>query len=372
MIPLVDDYLQLFIAEKLRFLKDNPTIIDHIFHTGKRETLSKLKDFIENRKIKVVIGYPKDQNSLPCYVITLAPEQEQPIGLGDDGGYYEDLGIDENDEILEQVEKEMSQFLAATYMNSNYRIECWSDNGDLTSYMYVILKWCLWSSRQAMLNMGWVNIKVNGTDLEPVPDYMPVFIYRRAAQVNLMYENLYYEDIAGLESYLDIIENPDNYSKDEEGNIIDENGEVILPAQYTWILRAHYCEATIGDTTKNDSEITTSKEVIIKKVEVDTSICDELPAVGKTNVRYLVANRDEDGEVAFYTEYTYVNGEYKVIGASNNADYSKYATLETVEKKDKAVLQKANTYTDTSTDEVRTSDVGATAVNDLFNNIFNK
>ena len=68
---------------KLKFLKEHPTIIDHIFHTGKRETLSKLRDFIENKKIKVIIGYPKDQTSLPCYVITLAPESEQPTGLGD-------------------------------------------------------------------------------------------------------------------------------------------------------------------------------------------------------------------------------------------------------------------------------------------------
>ena len=69
MIPLVDDYIQLFIAEKLSWLKQHPVVINHIFRTGKRETLEKLQDFITNRKIKVIIGYPKEQSSLPAFCI---------------------------------------------------------------------------------------------------------------------------------------------------------------------------------------------------------------------------------------------------------------------------------------------------------------
>lgn len=247
MIPLVDDFLQLFVASKLKYLKNNPRVIDLIFHTGRRETLDKLKDFITNSKIKVVIGYPREPNSLPCYVITLAPESEQPIGLGDDSETYDDYDFGLGDgEIAEKVSKMLAGFLADTYMNSNYRIECWSDNGDLTSYMYVILKWCLWSSRQEMLNLGWVNIKLSGTDLEPVPDYMPAFIYRRAVQVNLMYENLYYENIGDLEEYVKVLDKPDDYHKDEDGNIIDDEGNVIVPATMAWILTAHYHDAVTG------------------------------------------------------------------------------------------------------------------------------
>lgn len=144
MIPLVDDFIQTFIVEKLLWLKRHPTVIDHIFYTGKRETLAKLKDFITSKKVKVIIGYPKEQTSLPAYVITLAPEQEQPIGLGDNYSTYEgmDLGIsdtDDNPEVMKRIEREITSFISGTYMNSTYRIECWSDNGDLTAYMYLSL-----------------------------------------------------------------------------------------------------------------------------------------------------------------------------------------------------------------------------------------
>lgn len=373
MIPLIDDYLQAMIVEKLRFLKSNPHIIDLIFTTGKRDTLEKLRDFIEVRKIKVVIGYPKDQNSLPCYVITLAPENEQPIGLGDDGGSFDDydFGVEEDEEgLVEEAEKAMSEFLASTYMNSNYRIECWSDNGDLTAYMYVILKWCLWSSRQEMLNMGWVNIRVNGTDLEPVPDYMPTFIYRRAAQVNLMYENLYFEEVAKIKDYSKVIDKPEDFKKNDKGDIVDKDDNVIIPYSYTWILRAHYYEKTIGDEEQDKDEFY-SKEYVFKNEEsLQTSIRDSLPEVGRSNVRYLVAVKDANGEVSSYAEYFWINGKYQPIGVSANADFTKYATVDVVDKKDKDTLEKANSYTDTSTDEVKTSEIGATGVNDIFNSIF--
>ena len=259
MIPMVDDFLQMFIVEKLTWLKKHPKVLDHIFFTGQRSTLEKLRKFIEDRKIKVVIGYPKDQTSLPAYVITLAPEQEQPSGLGDNYGSWEDLGgmgIEEEDdsEVEESVKRELSTYLADTFMNGTYRIECWSDNGDLTAYMYIILKWCLWSSRNQMFELGSVNPTLSGTDLEPVPDYMPVFIYRRAAQLTVIYDNLYYENIDEIGKYFDVLDNPDDYKEDDDGNIVGPDDEIIIPGKYKWVLTAHYYMKSFGDKGGEESE----------------------------------------------------------------------------------------------------------------------
>lgn len=268
MIPMVDDYLQLMIVNKLKFLKKHPSIIDRIFYTGKRETLSSLKDFIKNKPIKVIIGYPKDQTSLPCYVITLAPENEVPLGLGDGtdefidyekglGGLMDEeedatdgdssIELSDEEKLMERAISEMSVHLNGTYMNSTYRIECWSDNGDLTAYMYIILKWCLWTSRQEMLSMGWVNITLSGTDLEPVPDYMPVFVYRRSAQINLQYENLYFSNTSVITNYIDIIENPDDYYIDDDDNIRTKDGdEIVVESTYIWVIVPNYYSKKIS------------------------------------------------------------------------------------------------------------------------------
>lgn len=265
---MVDDYLQLMIVNKLKFLKKHPSIIDRIFYTGKRETLTSLKDFIKNKPIKVIIGYPKDQTSLPCYVITLAPENEVPLGLGDGTDEFIDyekglsglmdeeedategdssVELSEEEELMERAISEMSVHLNGTYMNSTYRIECWSDNGDLTAYMYIILKWCLWTSRQEMLSMGWVNITLSGTDLEPVPDYMPVFVYRRSAQINLQYENLYFSNTSVITNYIDIIENPENYYIDDDDNIRNKDDDtVVVESTYIWVIVPNYYSKKIS------------------------------------------------------------------------------------------------------------------------------
>lgn len=228
MIPIVDDYLQTLIIKKLRFLKENLVLVDYIFQTGNPETNQRLKDLLTVQKLRVVIGFPKEQTTLPAYVITLAPEQEQPSGLGDNFEIYGDEE-DEEDSVETITHKYLDHFLSSTFMNATYRIECWSDNGDLTAYMHSILKWCIFTSRKELLLAGFNNIVVSGSDLEPVPDYMPIFIYRRAAQVSLTYDAKYHENIESLKAYLDMVKTPENYIKDEDGNISDQNANIIIP-----------------------------------------------------------------------------------------------------------------------------------------------
>lgn len=253
MVPLIDDYLQMYLVEKLKFLKAHPILLDRIFSTGRRKTLEDLKNFIVNKQVRVILGYPRDQTTLPCYVIVLAPESEVPMGLGDDEGDFEGLEYDdelvtpENEAKQNLAIKKMSPFLDGVYMASSYRIECWSDNADLTSYMYAILKWCIWTSRSDMLKRGWIDIKISGTDMEPTPDYMPMFIYRRTLQLSLMYENKYYDNLSSIETYIDICQNPNNYKVDSQGNILEKSsGNVVIPRHLIWILQSEFYDKETG------------------------------------------------------------------------------------------------------------------------------
>lgn len=307
MIPLVDDYIQALIVEKLKWLKEHPSVIDHIFRTGRRETLAKLRDFIVNKKVKIMIGYPKDQTSLPAYVITLAPEAEQPMGLGDEHGSFEgmDLGMTDEDspEYLELVEQDLTRYISGTYMNSTYRIECWSDNGDLTSYMYTILKWCLWSSRMQMMDLGWVNVSVSGTDLEPVPEYFPsFFIYRRAAQLAVTYPNLYYENLPFMETLPDILDNPDDFHEDDDGNLVNKEGIIVIPARYSWIVKAHYqtsgitTDITVAEWRNYTTGYNYGDDTLIR-------IVNQLPLFGNRRTIYLVTCYKPGTKDLYYEQY---------------------------------------------------------------------
>lgn len=188
MLPLIDSYIQNVIIEKLQFLKEHPEFIEKFFgRLATKRTLHNLTEYITKKDFNVILGYPRDVQSLPCFVVTIAGEQEVSIGLGDNLSDLENDSIYSGDDLLKEYN------LAQIYMNSTFRVECWSDNGDLTSYMYAMLKFCLLSSRHDMLSHGFVNISLTGTDLEPVPDYFPVFVYRRTLQITLSYENIFIE-----------------------------------------------------------------------------------------------------------------------------------------------------------------------------------
>ena len=191
MIPLVDAYLKDLIQRKMTFIKNNPQLIPKIFGTmGTRTTLKSFTEFVTKRKVGVLIGFPREAQNLPCYVIMVAGEQEAPLGLGDNIDDYED-----NDFSDYESDPDLSQFvLDSVDMKSTYRIECWSDNGDLTAYMYILLKWCLLSGRREMLKKGLKLPQLSGTDLEPVPDYIPVFVYRRSLMITFQYENIFFDD----------------------------------------------------------------------------------------------------------------------------------------------------------------------------------
>lgn len=247
MIPLMDDYLREFLAEKIKFLKKYPSLIDVIFNGATRETITKLREFITQKRIRVTIGYPREQSQMPCYVIVLAPENEQPLGLGDGEDEFDEamlgLGDDwtEEDNMAEiKALPYMGANINGTYMNSNYRIECWSDNGDLTSYMYAILKWAMWTSRLNMYKLGWLNITISGTDLEPVPDYMPVFIYRRSLMITATVEHTYFKGTDEIAVFIDIIEHPENYYLDEDNSVIRKSDdELIIPGVMYYKFNMH-------------------------------------------------------------------------------------------------------------------------------------
>lgn len=75
-----------------------------------------------------------------------------------------------------------SQDLRVMY-DANFRVEIWTQNGDLTVELYHLTKWALLGSRDELVyDKGLVRQTLSGSDFEPVTSYFPEFVYRRALQ----------------------------------------------------------------------------------------------------------------------------------------------------------------------------------------------
>lgn len=242
MIPIVDDYLNDLIVEKLGYLKSNPNYIDKIINT-RTDRLSRLKNFISAKPIKVIKGYPRTPAELPCICIMLSGEEETQDSLGDYGddeielqsttesvtvmppdnvhtnSYFvtsnlpvvnisqiliNSTGVEIDPELAEEYSPDTyylpddiaspGDILTISYTygesimtstevmyESTYRLEVWTDNGDLTVELYHLLKWALLSGRSKLIeDYDIFRQTLSGADFEPVPNYFPAFVYRRA------------------------------------------------------------------------------------------------------------------------------------------------------------------------------------------------
>lgn len=246
MIPLPDDFLLAYTARNIAWLKKHPQFIEQIFYTSTRETVTKIQKFLTSQTMHVTLGYPRDQTGLPAFSIVMAPESESPLGVGDEQGTFNEFYMgttlypktderiltDEQREVVDYAEEQLRQYLENTGMRASYRIECWADNADLVSYMYAILKWSTWACRRDMYRLHWTNVTLSGMDLEPMTEYMPVFVYRRALQISMEYENVYYNDIRALGEYGDMIQHPDRYPA--------------APDADTWVLCPEYYDEKLS------------------------------------------------------------------------------------------------------------------------------
>lgn len=250
MIPIVEDLLKQTIDEQLKLIRETPDIIDRMFNFMSQDNKNRFKRYLQDTDIKTVIGFPREPAQLPCYCIILGQEVEEMAGLGETlggdlfeesvnsgvflcevntclkekyvklpvvplkdvhyvsyGGNYVDHAIKDYSlgiiEILEdfiedgdmlEVDADYYELYSDTFgtmFNINYRLECWTDNGDLTSYMYHLLKYILLSSRTHLLKNGLNKPVLVGGDLEPVPEYFPMFVYRRTLNLSALVDNTF-------------------------------------------------------------------------------------------------------------------------------------------------------------------------------------
>lgn len=250
MIPIVEELLENTIRTHLNLLKSNPEIIETIFCYSNTAYIKEFRDFITNNDIEIIKNFPRTTQKFPCYCIMLGDESESSESLGEflevssdvlantntyqvlqdaNGNFYIDthktqivsvdvitnlttgkeiqncaydpsvagrIMLQENAALNDTVEATIIYTQdginkSGTMMEFSYRIECWADNSNLVVYMYHLLKFIMLYKRQLLIENGIVNFTVKGTDLEPIPDYMPTFIFRRSLIVNGLIENSY-------------------------------------------------------------------------------------------------------------------------------------------------------------------------------------
>lgn len=186
MIPLVDLYMKRLLERGIERLRTYD--LEHYFEYANQKTIISMDTLLNDYEISVLCGYPREPAQLPCIVVTVAGEDEVDYGLG--GGI--DEGYEDLDDNYLRWAKGSHDIVANAQMRMQLKIEVWSDNAIITSLLYSVVKYILFSTRKGMEEEGFLLPTVSGGDLEPAPDYFTVFVYRKAVMLSLEYPIRYH------------------------------------------------------------------------------------------------------------------------------------------------------------------------------------
>lgn len=206
MIQMLDLFVKSRLRKVLDYLSKNTELIDEYFQYADKDTNNDIKRFIKEYQIEVLSSYPREELYLPCIVVLVESEQEISYGLGNgiDENY---IGYESDSNYLNWSKDIKHPIQENIQMQSNIRCEIWSDNAVITSFLYAITKYCLLSTRKDFEKENIILSSLSGGDLEPIPDYINFFVYRRALTLSCEYTSTYFrfEEFAGdLESQFNL------------------------------------------------------------------------------------------------------------------------------------------------------------------------
>lgn len=189
MIQLIDLFVKNKIKKVLNYLSKNVELIDKFFLYADEDTNRDVKIFIKDFKIDVRSSYPREEVYLPSIIVLVENEQEVNYGLGS--------GIDENyiglgENYLDWPKGKKHPIQENIQMHTSIRCEVWSDNAVTTSFLYAITKYCLLATRKEFEEENIILSSLSGGDLEPIPDFINFFVYRRALNLECEYTSSYY------------------------------------------------------------------------------------------------------------------------------------------------------------------------------------
>ncbi|WP_099321099.1 hypothetical protein [Anaerococcus sp. Marseille-P3625] len=225
MIQMLDLFVKSKIKKVLNYLSNNVELIDKFFLYADEKTNEDVKKFIKEYKINVRSSYPREELYLPCIVVLVESDQEVSYGLGNgiDENY---IGNESDSNYLNWSKNIRHPIQESIQMQTNIRCEIWSDNAIITSFLYAITKYCLLTTRKDFEEENIILSSLSGGDLEPIPDYINFFVYRRALTLSCEYTTTYYrfDEFAGeLDSQFNLGTTINDISINRKG--VDDDGK---------------------------------------------------------------------------------------------------------------------------------------------------
>jgi hypothetical protein len=178
---VIQRYIFTAVSNQLAAMASDPTLFDDLFaYTwGLSATeVAGIKSYFAAHPIRVQHGYAVAEVNPPLIAITLQAESQSDFFEGDAAGFtttapagWAGFAASADGAYGAQVEGAIWEY--------SYRILCISENIDVTSYMYEMVKAALLGAKEYFIAQGIMLPSYTGMDLAPDPRYTPENLFTR-------------------------------------------------------------------------------------------------------------------------------------------------------------------------------------------------
>jgi hypothetical protein len=153
-------------------VQGDPEFIDRVFQLIPQNERQELKDWIKDNEMDVSLGYPIPDSKFPCWRIVLTRDQMIDSFIGD---------FLEGQEVSEEFSPDDKPFVDehGELYEQAYSIYTYTNNADLTNYMYHLLKLFMHTERGVLENSGFMDPSYAGNDLVRDSSLSPQIMYTR-------------------------------------------------------------------------------------------------------------------------------------------------------------------------------------------------
>lgn len=175
----------------LQTFRDNPDLVDELFADLTQNSRDHIKDWLAKNDVSVLLGFPRQDVNIPCWVIAMTGESAQGTPIGE--------RIEHTWTSLEEVDR------LGDLVRKNYAIYTMSQNADLTVLLSTMLQHILKSMRKFLDLDGFHQMLVAQQDaLDLRVDFLPNYLYVRVTSISLLVEDTILYVDSTLPSEIDI------------------------------------------------------------------------------------------------------------------------------------------------------------------------
>lgn len=173
----------------LQTIRNDTTVIDKMFPDLTENSRTHLKQWIVNHEISVLLGYPRNVEDIPCWVIAMSGERNHTTAIGE---FHETVSVGSPTITgYEEISGDMT--------SKSYTIFTMTQNADLTVILSSILQHILKSIRKPLALAGFYQMVTSQQDaLNIRADFLPNYLYVRATSLSVIADDEFTKVDTGL------------------------------------------------------------------------------------------------------------------------------------------------------------------------------